>query len=304
MLGDKESNLKLYSLGIVVNDKPRNTDMIDVYPVEDLPFINGKIKDYKESMTGNVADSKGSSKAINIDLTAIIKAKWIPYGCSNRSSSPDVIRSETVLLFRYGETNTFYWTTVFNEPTIRRLETVVHRYGATAEYGANLDDSNSYTLIFSAHDKFIRLTTSKTNGEVAKYQILIDMNKGTFGVSDDHQNNITIDSIKGIMTSNIREQIIYNTKDFIVNASRSIQFNTQSYSLKTNSATVTSSTMSINSQTTTVSGNSMKINYSNTAISGSAILLNSPSLKATAGVSELNARTAIRAQSSATADCC
>lgn len=304
MLGDKESGLKLYSLGIVVNDKLRDSDIIDVYPVEDMPFINGKIKDYKQSVTGNVNDSKGVSKPLNIDMGAVIKAKWIPYGGSNRSSSPDVTKNETVLVFRFGETNKFYWTTVFNEPSIRRLETVVHRYGATSEYGVELDDSNSYTLIVSAHDRFIRLTTSNKNKEVVKYQLLLDLNKGTIGINDDQQNDIIIDSIKGIMTVTIREKVITNTKDFIVNASNSIQLNTKNYTLKTDTGTVNASSYTLNASNSKFNGNSLVVSYSSTVFNGSSLSIGTSSFNASAGVSHLNASTSIRAQSASTADCC
>lgn len=304
MLGDKESGLKLYSLGIVVSDKPRDSDTIEVYPVEDIPFINGKVKDYKQTVTGNVSDSAGVSKPLNIEMSAVIKAKWIPYGGSNRSSSPDVIKNETVLVFRFGETNKFYWTTVFNEPSIRRLETVVHRYGATSEYGVDLDDSNSYTLIVSAHDRFIRLTTSNKNKEVVKYQLLLDLNKGTISVNDDQQNSIVIDSIKGIMTSTIREQVITNTKDFIVNASNSIQLNTKNYTLKTDSAVVNANTYNLNASNSKFNGSSLVVSYSSTVFNGNSLFIGTGSFSASAGVSKLNASNSVRAQSAASADCC
>lgn len=270
MLGDKETGLKIYSLGIVTKDKPRNTDIIEVYPVEDLPFLNGKIKDYKETMIGTSVDISGVNKIVNLDMTAVIQAKWITIGHSNRSTSPDVIKNETVLLFRFRETNKFYWTVIFNEPGIRRVETVVYRYGAIPKYGVNLDENNSYTMTYSAHDKFIKLTTSIANGEPVKYIILLDLASGVVTVEDDQQNSIIIESIKGNMTTNIRENITFNTKNFTVNAG--------TINLNAGSINIRSSTMTMNNNTTIVNGNSATFNVSN--------------FTSTAAVSKLNASSA------------
>ncbi len=258
MLDQKESALKLYSFGIVVEDKPRTTDVILVYPVEDIPFINGKISDFSDAVKQNIFDSKNTSKAVDIDLKATIEAKWISYGQSNRHSAPDVIKSETVLIFRFGETNKFYWTTVFNEPSIRRLETVVTRVGATSSYGVTLGDSNSYTMVISAHDKFVRFTTSKANGEPVKYTLLLDLKTGKATFEDDKENSFNLDSIKGTLDVNIKEKITFNTKVFNINA-------TNSYNLST----------------------------SRGVVSASSYTIDAPSFTATAPVSNLTARYAI-----------
>ena len=47
MKDSRDSLLKLFSLGIVVEDKKVGSNQIKVYPVEHLPYIEGLIKDFK-----------------------------------------------------------------------------------------------------------------------------------------------------------------------------------------------------------------------------------------------------------------
>lgn len=49
-----------------------------------------------------------------------LKAKWLPLGHSNRlKAAPDLVKNETILLFKFGDVDEYYWTTIFREVELR-----------------------------------------------------------------------------------------------------------------------------------------------------------------------------------------
>jgi hypothetical protein len=218
MLKDRESKLKLYSMGIVVADKHRGTDIIEIYPVEELPLVNGKIEDYKQDYKVSLPNAKGGNVSGNIKGGATIQAKWIPYGQNNRVTPPDVIRNETVLIFKYADTDTYYWTTAFNEPGIRRQETVTYMYGNIPTPLIKFDKNTSYWFEVSTHDKSIKLHTSSNDGEACEYDIILDTGAGTFTLKDSLGNIVVLDSPGGNLTANINTLVTATVPDAILNA--------------------------------------------------------------------------------------
>lgn len=236
---DRQSKLVMYSLGIVTEDKKRGSDQIKVYPVEEFPQIDGKITDWKPTYKGNATDIKGGTKAIDLKGDAILVARWLPFGNSNRNTSPDVIKNETVCIYRYADTNEYYWDTTFREPSLRRLETVCHMYGNLPSGVQGFDKQSSYWFEVSTHDQHIKVHTSKSNKEPFVYDIVLDTKNGNLTIKDDIGNMIYLDSrahqIKMINTEGayydmIRENITINApktiknicQDYIVQASKSV----------------------------------------------------------------------------------
>lgn len=196
MLKDGLGNLKIYSLGIVTVDKPRTTDDIEVCPIEELSLTDGKISDIEKPYETSLLDAGDVGAKSKAKSGATLTAKWIPYGHSNRITSPDVIKNETVLLFRFADTDEYYWTTIFREPQIRRLETVCYMYGDLTEPLKQWDKESSYWLEYSTHDQHIHLHTSKSNKEPYIYDVRIDTKEGYIEVKDDVGNFIKFDSAK------------------------------------------------------------------------------------------------------------
>jgi len=218
MLPSRESKLKLYSMGIVTADKPRGTDIIDVYPVEELPLVDGKIEDYSLDYKVSLPNASGGNVSGNIKGGATIQAKWIPYGQNNRVTPPDVIKNETVLIFKYADTDKYYWTTVFNEPGIRRQETVTYMYGNIPTPLIPFNKNTSYWFEVSTHDKTIKLHTSNNDGEVCEYDIILDTGAGTLSIKDSLGNVIVLDSPAGNLTANINTLVTATVPDAILNA--------------------------------------------------------------------------------------
>lgn len=194
MADDRVAGLKIYSLGIVVQPKVRGSDIIMVSPIEALPMDSGPIKADSKNIKVSLPDQKGVVKNTEIKGGSTIKAKWIPYGDSNRESAPDVQPSETVLIFSYANTQDFYWTTIFREPTLRRLETVRRMYSNQPSGLTPYDDDTAYWTEVSTHDKRMLLQTAINDGEKALYQVEINGGEGFFLLTDDFKNYLRIDS--------------------------------------------------------------------------------------------------------------
>jgi hypothetical protein len=208
MLQDRESKLKLYSLGIVIVTKPRGTDYIEVSPIEDLPLVNGLIADVKYKYDITLPDAKGKPISSKVEGNNIIKAKWIPFGHSNRMSAPDVVKNETVVLFRFADTDEYYWTTIFREPSIRRLETVLYGFGDIPTGLVPFDKDSSYWVEVSTHDKYIHLHTSTSDGEPYEYDIIIETGSGSVTVKDNVGNSYVLDSTSGTISATANEHIV------------------------------------------------------------------------------------------------
>jgi phage baseplate assembly protein gpV len=240
---DRQSKLVMYSLGIVMEDKARGSDKIKVYPVEEFPQIDGKIAEFKPTYKITAPNIKGATKAVDLQGDAIIIANWLPLGNSNRNTSPDVIKNETVAIYRYADSDEYHWDTVFREPLIRRLETVCWMFGDIPTGLKAFDKSSSYWCEVSTHDQHIHIHTVKTNKEPFIYDIKLDTKNGNLTIMDDIGNKIYLDSrahqIKLINTEGayydmIKENITINApktiknicQDFIIEASSSVTHKT------------------------------------------------------------------------------
>lgn len=175
------SEFVFYSLGIVVKDKDRWKDDIQAYPSEELPFASG-------SISGASYKTGGKN---------VISAIWVPMGQSNRMTSPNVVAGEHVMLYRFADSDEYYWDTMFREPELRRLETVLYAYGNLKAKGKafNKEDS-SYYFEVSTHDGHIHLHTTKSNGEKVGYDIMVSTKESHIIIKDTLDNMVKLDSAK------------------------------------------------------------------------------------------------------------
>ncbi len=194
MSDEKLSKLKLYSLGIVIEDKQRGSDLISVLPIEELPLTDGLVKDVKRDFKAKTVNAKSVIKTSEVKGDLKLIAKWIPFGHSNRISSPDVIKNETVILFRFADTEEYYWTTIFREPSIRRLESVLYAFGNLAKGMEAFDKESSYWFEVSTHDKYIKLHTAKSDGEPYEYDVTFNTETGFIEIKDNIGNVIKLTS--------------------------------------------------------------------------------------------------------------
>lgn len=178
---NRTSRFRFYSLGIVVQDKPEWDDNIQVYPAEELPMASGPIS--------------GSSYATG--GKNVITAKWLPMSQSNRITSPDVIAGEHVMIYAYADTDEYYWDTMFREPELRRLETVLYAYSDLQRKGKPFDKSTSYWVEWSTRKGHVHVHTSTSNGEKVGYDLMISTRESHVILKDTLDNMFKLDSTKG-----------------------------------------------------------------------------------------------------------
>lgn len=196
-MNNQTSNLRLYSLGIVVEDKPIGSDFIMVTPIEILNIQpSGSIKESTTKFEGTLKNSNGKNFITEINSTNYIKAKWISLGNSNRITAPDVVKNETIILFKFGDIDEYYWTTIFREVELRRQETVLYGFSNLKSGISAFDKSTSYWLEVDTRKKFIKIHTAMNDGEYTEYDIQIDTKQGTFLLTDKKGNRFFLESQK------------------------------------------------------------------------------------------------------------
>lgn len=211
MKGEANSLFNHYSIGIVVEDKKPGSNQIKVYPVEHFPYVEGLIKDHKLQYDFSLPNLKGIDQKMQLKGDVILVADWLPAD-SNRQTAPDVVANETVDIYRYSDTDKYYWKTSRREPLLRRLETVCHAYGNLREPGKAFDKESSYWFEVSTHQKTVTFSTSKSDGEKYKYTVMIDSKNHTVIVRDDVGNSFILNSQEGSVALNAVKKIEMNVE--------------------------------------------------------------------------------------------
>jgi len=184
-LKEQVSELKLYSLGIVTENKPEGTDYILVTPIEKISIQEpGYINETQRTYKSTLKDIDGKENNQEIKATNKIRAKWIPFGHSNRLTAPDVRAGETVILFKFGDVDEYYWTTIFREPSLRRLENVVYGFSNIKGGTEAFDKNTSYWFQVDTIHKKVHLHTADNDGEYTAFDIFINTKKGIMIVTD------------------------------------------------------------------------------------------------------------------------
>jgi len=194
------SCFKSVSLGIVAENKKmadssgRINRVISVTPIEDFSMTNGEIRSNPEQLEASGTDASGKAFSSAVPVDQVVEATWVPF-LSNRLTPPDVRRGERVQLWRSGDADKYYWSTMGLDDHLRKLETVIFAFSATTDEGqTELDLDNCYYFEVSTHNKTITLQTSASNGEPFRYTAQINAGEGAFLVEDDIGNSIEIDS--------------------------------------------------------------------------------------------------------------
>lgn len=233
----RTSALKPYSLGIVVKDKDEDSDYIEVDPIEEFPLDNGPIASDSKKFETKLPDQHGVPKSSKLEGGSVIRAKWTPYGESNRDTAPNVRANETVLLFRFADTQEYYWTKILREPELRRLERVRYSFSNLPSGMEKYDSDTSYWIEFSTREKQVKIHTSDNDGEACTYDITVNTKEGSLTVEDGLGNSIILDSVSGILTANINQKIELNTTEVVINASSSFELNTSTSTINAASHT-------------------------------------------------------------------
>lgn len=187
------SKLQLHGLGVVVTNKLLNSKFIECTLIEEQPFLNGELTDNIEQIESTGISSDGTVYKTSLDATISVKAIWLPFG-SNRATPPDVRRGETVVIYRFGDVDKYYWTSLQYDMKLRKLETVIYAFSNTQKEDMDGKSDTTYYMEVSTHKKIVHLHTSKSDGEPFVYDFQLNTKDGSFIFQDDVGNFISLDS--------------------------------------------------------------------------------------------------------------
>lgn len=262
------SQLHLYSIGVVAANKPLSSYEIEVTPIEDATMANGELTDGFLEYTAKAKDASGGSYHTSAAVANTIKANWLPIGSSNRVTAPDVRRGETVAIWRFADTDKFYWSTLKDDKDLRKLETVIFAFSATKDESKKTTAETSYFLEISTHRKLIHLHTCKENGEPFSYDIQLNTDEGFFAIQDDDGNSIQMDSANQRIYMYNRDQsfldmnktkIFISSKDLVDIKTKDVNIESETYTQKatTNTIEVTTETFTAQTNTMTIQTNAI-----------------------------------------------
>jgi len=255
------SKLTFYSLGLVAANKALNSHVIEVTPVEDFPMLNGEITDNIEKYTSSTKDAQGSAKNTEVNTTASVKAVWLPINNSNRKTSPDVRRGETVVLYKFGDSDKYWWNTLFDDNKLRRLETVVYAFSNNSKENIADTAESTYYLEVSTHRKLMHIHTSKNDGEPFAYDVQIDAKNGVITITDDADNFI-------ILNSKDRRLVLHNADGSVIDVNKKVIdiFSIDKINLKSSQINVDADNISVKGGNIIAVGAAITISSPNTNV--------------------------------------
>lgn len=212
-------------------NKLLTSNVISVVPVEAVPMVNGELTDDQTPYTSSATDSDGAAYDISVNTANVVKATWLPIGSSNRKTSPDVRRGESVVLYQFGDSDEFWWTTLHYDMQLRKLETVIYTWSGTQDEKADPNADNNYFLEISTHNKNVTFHTSKTNGEPFAYTFQFNTADGIIILQDDagqyfelnsKERQLILENNDGSKVEVNKTNIFFESKDLISLKSKTI----------------------------------------------------------------------------------
>ncbi len=262
-----ETGFKTYCIGHAAENKPRETNQLKIFPTEITPFVDGELNADAQEMVAKGVDKDGNAYELKGVRKTYLTAEWYR-GDSNRDNAPDIQRGEKIRVYRYADTDHFYWTTMGEEEDMnrRRLETLSFSLSNMREsVDRELTDDEKWLISASTHDKHITIKTTKSDGEPYAYTLQLNLKDGQFVITDDVGNMMHINSaenevllqnadgsffqvIKHVINVFAKDEVNVKTKRYTLEAEESITMETK--------ATTLSSSETIDVETTTTNWSS------------------------------------------------
>lgn len=210
-MSEKQSSFRFYSVGVVTETKPVGTDFIMVSPMEELSIQgSGMIADQEDDFSGSKGGNSSPHFTTQHTSKNYVRAKWYSLGQGNRTSAPDVVAGETVILFKYGNVDEYFWDEIGREPALRRLENVLYSFSnVPGGIGSEAyDKDTSYWVEVNTKEKFVHIHTADNDGEACTFDIRIDTGAGVLRIEDGLGNFMNWDAVAGVQETVFNTEII------------------------------------------------------------------------------------------------
>lgn len=188
-----KSPWRFIGFGIVTENNLAGNDNINVWMAELLPFEEGQVSNNQTSETQLLVDINGSPRRVSVDRSSKIEARWY---CTTdgRQTAPNVTDGETVEIYQYAQESPLRWVSNGRQPELRRLEHVTVAYSNLSGGRSPFAQDSSYGHTWSTREKFVRLWTSKSDGEKYAYQFYFDTKSSRAAIHDDVGNALGFNS--------------------------------------------------------------------------------------------------------------
>lgn len=203
----KTTALQVYSLGMITHDLPEDDVWAEVHPLEQMSGSNGII-DNIDMEHAKVLNIHGETIVTKIIKSTKIMCKWLHDGDNNRLTPPSVCKGETVRIYRYGNTDKYFWGTIYNELDLRKREKATYVYSNKGTIEDKSLLSKVYYWTIDTINKFVRLHTDDSDGELTTYDFEINTKEGKVTLIDGKNNFIELNSASQNLTTNINNDII------------------------------------------------------------------------------------------------
>lgn len=213
-----------YWIGIVAEDKDPDSISIEVMVNELTPSMIGQVNSETVSETIQLKDINNNP----IQKTATSKTTITAYyfsNATNRKYPPDVVKGEQVRIFRYGDSDKYYWESLGRDDQLRKTERLRLESKNRTNFDDPSDDAHTYSIeIDTKVNKHIRLLTSTGTGEKNTYILHLDAKNSKVRLSDDVGNAFTIDTgnARVIMQNSQKSFCMLNGQDIVLGAPRDI----------------------------------------------------------------------------------
>jgi hypothetical protein len=222
------SNFKKVSMGIVLADKPADSWEIEVKPHESNGLSDGLLSTEIKTQEVTGVNHAGESYSETVNAVHGILAKWYP-DQANRLSAPDVKAGELVELWKYADSDQYYWRSSNLNHANRDKETItIAAANKPKKDKLKLDATNSYFMEMCTRTKQVTLKTNKSDGEPFAYTIQVNTKTGAVVITDDVGNYIQLDSEENTIelfsnagsSVKVNENILFETNGNIVGTAK------------------------------------------------------------------------------------
>lgn len=196
------SPMKSWGLATATENRiPSNGNKLLVTPIQQTPLMAGELSSQVTTSNATVLDSTGATVQTTLKSGSAVEAMWWPHD-TRVMDAPMIRRGETVELYRYADSNKWYWREMGMDTGKRRGDR--YRIGISAnannDRGANGTLDDNYVLDINGPGGMVSLTTSESNGEAAGYALNVDTCNGRILLGDNIGNNFSLDTKNQILT--------------------------------------------------------------------------------------------------------
>lgn len=240
---------------------------IHVFLQDTFPNARGKLELNPQEFKTKGVDSRGKSYNQKVLSSSTVTCYWLSEN-SNRITPPQVMKGETVSVYRFNGSDKLYWKPLNQHMNRRVQETVVEAYAAKPlEAGKNPVEStpeNSYSRTVDTVNGIIEMRMSKANGEMSAWVLQMNGKSGILTLSDQQGNVIQIDTGKTCIDIKNKDgsHIQLDKQVINIHADKEINMSTETWNVECQTYNLKADKVSWNvgSQVSMGIGSSMDVN--------------------------------------------